>query len=267
MNTGICFTQSGDKKKYEHGIFSFSPDRVKFDDIDNYFVKPCIQYVFTPSSHPPEVSLEEGTAMYVVGLCDIDDSSIDLSTYLTYTPPDGYELVSEDHKYDTGVKEYCVSKPFYISEPITAYYGTAGKTITDLCLTTGKYFYYKKKETVKPNTYIKYYVKFTVSGGMVNCNCNRVTGIPGTNGGNVTLGIDIQLGDGQGHYERFQFSWVMKNGIHESKSCSVPCFYYLGSGFTTQESWERDNGDGTKTYYTFYIDRDSIPSSPSPPYR
>ena len=35
--------------------------------------------------------------------------------------------------------------------------------------------------------------------------------------------------------------------------------YYGGSGFTTQSSFETDNGDGTKTYYTFYIDRDSIP--------
>ena len=35
--------------------------------------------------------------------------------------------------------------------------------------------------------------------------------------------------------------------------------YYGGSGFTTQSSFETDNGDGAKAYYTFYIDRDSIP--------
>ena len=39
--------------------------------------------------------------------------------------------------------------------------------------------------------------------------------------------------------------------------------YYGGSGFTTQSSLETDNGDGTKTYYTFYIDHDSIPDLPS----
>ena len=62
--------------------------------------------------------------------------------------------------------------------------------------------------------------------------------------------------NGQGNS---QFSWLMKNGIDESKSCSVP--YYLGSGFTTQEAWEIDNGDGTKTYYTFKINV-SIPYPP-----
>ena len=100
MATGICYTQSGGVKKYEEGLFSFSPDKVKLVDFDNHYAKPYIPYIFTPSSHPPEVSLEEGTVMYVAAIRDPD---IDLNNYLTYTPPDGYELVSEDHKYDTGV--------------------------------------------------------------------------------------------------------------------------------------------------------------------
>lgn len=49
----------------------------------------------------------------------------------------------------------------------------------------------------------------------------------------------------------------MEDGIDESKSCSRS--YYSGSGFTAQSSLETDNGDGTKTYYTFYIDHDSVP--------
>lgn len=260
MATGICFTQSGNVKKYEQGLFSFSPDRIKFVDFDNHYAKPFIAWLFTPDNHPSGVSLEEGTVMYGVGIRDPD---IDLNNYLTYTPPDGYELVSEDHKYDTGVKEYYVSKYFYC-EPFTAYYGTAGKTFSNLGLSASKYFYYKKKD--KPDTYINYYVTLTLNSGMLNCKCNRVTGIPGTNNGNVTLVINVQLGDGigggvgGGRTEYIQFSWVMKNGIDESKSCSVP--YYLGSGFTTQEAWEIDNGDGSKTYYTFYINSDSIPRPP-----
>ena len=88
---------------------------------------------------------------------------------------------------------------------------------------------------------------------MLNCKCDSVTNIPGTNNGNVTLGINIQLGDGKGggRTEYFNFSWLMKNGINESKYCSVP--YYLGSGFTTRNGWETDNEDGTKTYYDFKI--------------
>ena len=205
------------------------------------------------------MSLEDGTAMYGVGLRNIDPYDIDITTYLSYTPPDGYELVSEDHKNDTGVEEYYVSKYFY-TEPFTVYYGTAGKTINDIGLNVGKYFYYKKKD--KPDIYKNYKVVFTISGGSLHCRCDGVTDIPGTNNGNVTLGINIQLGDGFGadRNESFNFSWVMKDGINESKSCSVP--YYLGSGFTTRSSWEDDNGDGTKTYYDFDINTDSIPSPP-----
>ena len=255
MATGICYTWSGSVKKYEQGLFTISPDKVKFVDFYNHYAEPFISNIFTPSNHPPGISLEEGTAMYVASLRNAD---IDLITYLTYTPPDGYELVSEDHKYDTGVKEYYVSKEFYC-EPFTVYYGTAGKTFSNLGLSVSKYFYYKKKD--KPDTYINYYVTFTLNSGMLNCKCDSVTNIPGTNNGNVTLGIDIELGDGVGREEYIQFSWVMKDGINESKSCSMP--YYLGSGFTTQLSWEIDNGDGTKTYYTFHINRDSIPSPPN----
>ena len=252
MASGICYTQSGGVKKYEPNKLSISPNRIKFVDFDNHSAEPFIPWIFTPDNHPSGVSLEEGTAMYTVGVRDPD---IDLNNYLTYTPPDGYELVSEDHKDDTGVKEYYVSKYFYC-EPFTVYYGTAGKTFSDLGLSASKYFYYKKKD--KPDTYINYYVTFTLNSGMLNCKCDSVTNIPGTNNGNVTLGVDIELGDGVGggRTEYFRFSWVMKNGINESKSCSVP--YYLGSGFTTQEAWEDDNGDGTKTYYRFQIDRKSV---------
>ena len=52
----------------------------------------------------------------------------------------------------------------------------------------------------------------------------------------------------------------MKDGINESKSCGKT--YYSSSTFTTQSSWEIDNRDGTKTYYTFYINHDSIPTPP-----
>lgn len=121
-------------------------------------------------------------------------------------------------------------------------------------------YYYKKKDN-----YIRFPVKLSVNGLMVHCSCKRVNWVPGTNSGNVTLGISITLGEGFGadRYETFKFSWVMKDGIDESKPCSIPYYpYYLGSGFTTQSSWELDNGDGNKTYYIFDINRDSIPSPP-----
>lgn len=253
--SGIVYTWSGSKKIYESGELSISPDKVKLVDFDNNYAVPFISNIFTPSNHPPDVSLEEGTAMYVARLRNPD---INLDNCLTYTPPDGYELVSEDNKNDTGVKKYLASKNFYC-DPVTVYYGTAAKSF-NLHLIGSKWFYYKK--TDKPNTdkYNKYYVTLSLSNGRLNCQCSSVTNIPGTNNGNFTLSINVQLGDGVGNDEYINFSWVMKDGINSSKSCSNP--YYGGSGFTSQNAWETDNGDGTKTYYTFYIDHDSIPSRP-----
>lgn len=258
VSSGIIYTWSGSEKRYESVELSISQDKVKFVDFDNHYAEPFISNIFTTSNHPPEVSLEEGTAMYVAGLRNAD---IDLNNYLTYTPPDGYELVSEDHKNDTGVKEYFASKNFYC-DPFTVYYGTAAKSFT-LYLPGSKWFYYKKTDKPSTNINFKYFVTLSLSNGSLNCQCDSVTDIPGTNNGNVTLAISVQLSDGinSNDNESIYFSWTMKNGINESKSCSKP--YYAGSGFTTQNAWEIDNGDGTKTYYNFYIDRDSIPGLPS----
>ena len=117
---------------------------------------------------------------------------------------------------------------------------------------------------LKNKSYInfEYFVTFSLSNGRLNWQCSSVTNIHGTNNGNVTLSINVQLSDGvsENNNESFNFSWVMKDGINSSKSCSR--HYYGGSGFTSRNAWEIDNGDGTKTYYTFYIDHDSIPSRP-----
>ena len=252
-DTGICYTWSGNKKKYEPNKFSISPNKVKLVDFDNLSCEPFIPYTFTSSNKPPEVSLEDGTAMYSPELRNLDPD-IDLSTYLTYTPPDGYELVSEDHQYDTGVKKYYVSEYFYV-EPFTVYYGTAGKTFNDLGLGVGKYFYYKKKPI--PNDYKIYYVTLTLNNNTLNCSCGRITSIPGTNNGDFTLGIIIQFGDGVGTERRFEFEWKMKNGINENRYCNVP--YYMGSGFTTQNIWDSTRSDGSKVYFDFEIDHSSIP--------
>ena len=109
----------------------------------------------------------------------------------------------------------------------------------------------------------EYFITLSLSNGSINWRYNSVNDIPGTNNGNVTLSINVQLSDGvsENNNESFNFSWVMKNCINSSKSCSR--HYYSGSGFTSQNAWETDNGDGTKTYYTFYIDHDSIPSRPN----
>lgn len=181
--SGICYTWSGSEKRYESEKLSISPDKVKFVDFDNHYAEPFIENIFTPSNHPPGVSLEEGTAMYVARL---HNPSIDLNNYLSYTPPDGYELVSEDHKDDTGVKQYLASKNFYC-DPFTVYYGTAAKSFT-LYLIGSKWFYYKK--TDKPNNKIN--VRLSVSDNII---INGNTYIP--QGNKVIHTIDLESGDGR----------------------------------------------------------------------
>ena len=178
---------------------------------------------------------------------------------MTDTPPDGFVL-------DKNGKDVIITKFATVySCNIDVNYGGVINSINGGTQTIKREFRYKKKdepvEPGKPNTFINYYVTLSLSNGALNCKCDRITNIPGTNNGNVTLGIDITLSNGVGGYERMQFSWVMKNGINESKSCSMP--YHYGSGFTTRSDWENDNGDGTKTYYTFYINHGSIPSRPN----
>ena len=172
-------------KRYESSLLSISPNRVKLVDFDGISCEPYLPYIFTSSNKPPEMSLEDGTAMYAVALRNIDPYDIDITTYLSYTPPDGYELVSEDHKNDTGVEEYYVSKYFY-TEPFTVYYGTAGKTINDIGLNVGKYFYYKKKDS-------KVYVRLSVSHDII---INGNTYHPYENRPTINT-INLESGDGR----------------------------------------------------------------------
>ena len=255
-NSGICYTWSGDKKIYESGELSISPDKVKFVDFDNSYAKPFIQHIFTPSNNPPGISLEEGTAMYTVGLRD-SDIDINNNNYLTYTPPDGYELVSEDNKNDPGVKEYYMSKKFYCDPSITVYYGTAAKSFT--YLTGGKTFYYKEIPAPPADTHRDFYVYVNTSSGSpgtISCSCSGVDWIPGTDNGNVTLGIGVHVyygAESSDKDEDFYFSWLMKDGIDTSEPFNHVWPYYMSMGFRSQETWIIDNGDGSKTYYDFHI--------------
>ena len=251
MATGICYTQSGTEKRYESGELTISPDKIKLVDFNNISCKPMLTLLFTPSSHPPGVSLEDGTAMYVT---QIDTTNVDLSSYLSYTPPDGYELVSESHKNDTGVIEYTLYKDFNF-EPYTVHYGTATKSFTEY-IRQRKSFYYKKSSKPVPNTNINYYIVFTISGGNLRCKCSGVSDIPGTDNGNFTLQVSLTITDGHDYSIIHYFSWVMKNGIDESQSCIGNI--YGGGGFNTRNNWVKDNGDGTKTFYTFLFDTSSL---------
>lgn len=272
MATGICYTQSGSKKKYEGINASDIPNKVTVYTVGypstTYYPDggkiafSLIQYP-PPPGYPEVEGFVEGTAHYITNMYlddtgTINDTVNTIRNSMSYTPPDEYILDKN------GSYTYTATATVYSYNYGIKYYDKTN-IVNGGTVTVEKEFKYKKKD--KLDKFINYYVTLSLSNGMLNCKCNSVTNIPGTNNGNVTLGVSIELGDGigdgigGGHTEVIQFSWVMKDGINESKSCSVP--YYLGSGFTTQPSWEIDNGNGTKTYYTFNINHDSIPSPPN----
>ena len=271
MAYGICYTQSGNVKKYEPeqlgsipmyvtGYTVGYPSTAYYSDAfrggPNFY---CFAYgASAPPDWPIYPGFTEGTAEYIYNVSfNGKDTYNKIYNLMTDTPPDGFVL-------DENGEDYVVTKIATVySCNMNVEYGGVINSINGGTQTIEREFKYKKED--KPDTYINYYVTFTLNSGMLNCKCDRVTNIPGTNNGNVTFGIEIELGDGKaaivgGRSEWFEFSWVMKDGIDESKSCSVP--YYLGSGFTTKETWEIDNGDGTKTYYRFQINRSAIPDPP-----
>ena len=284
MAYGICYTQSGSTKKYEPSTLN-RPDKVKW--LTGYTVGypstayyPGLLYdnfyLWTYDNFPPEMyedypEFTEGMAIYFMHasimntpseLEEINNSYISYNkiyNLMSYTPPYGYVL-SENGPYT-----YTAKATVYSYNDVVEYY-TATNTVNIGTDTVEKVFRYKKKdkpvEPGKPNTFINYYVTLSLSNGALNCKCDSVTNIPGTNNGNVTLGVSITLCDRKngGRKQSFKFDWVMKNGINKSKSCRMP--YYYDSGFTTRSDWENDNGDGTKTYYVFHINP-NIPNAKS----
>ena len=272
MATGICYTQSGSTKKYEGikineiankvTVYTVGYPSTAYYPYGGFISFSLVQYP-PPPGYPEVEGFVEGTAHYITYMYldnsgTINDTVNTIRNSMSYTPPDEYILDKN------GSYTYTATATVYSYNYGINYHGKIN-IVNGGTQTIKREFKYKKKD--KSDTYIKYYVTLSLSNGSINCQCSSVTNIPGTNNGNVTLGIVIELGNGigggtsGGREELFSFSWVMKDGINESKSCSMP--YYAGAGFTTQSSWEIDNADGSKTYYTFYIDHDSIPSRPN----
>ena len=252
-------------KKYEGIKASDVPNKVTVYTVgypstayypDGGFVSFSLVQYPPPPGYPEVEGFVEGTAHYTTGIY-LRDTSGNSSTYekiydlMTNTPPNGYVLdengdyivttIATVYSYNCGIK--------YFDKTNTINAGTQ---------TIERKFRYKKK--IKPDDYKTYYVKFTLNGGTLNCFCERITFIPGTNNGNVTLEINIQLGDGRGDTISFNFEWKMKDGINQNKYCNAP--YYLGSGFRTQSGWESTRSDGSKVHFSFQIDHSSIPYPP-----
>lgn len=165
MAYGICYTQSGNVKKYEPGGLN-RPDQVKW--ITGYTVGypstayyPGILcdnfYLFTYGNNPdfgtqyPEFT--EGTAIYFMYPTYIANNKIyDL---MSYTPPNGY-ILSENGPYT-----YTAKATVYSCNEDVEYYN-AINTVNIGTTTIRKEFKYKKKDSDS-----KVYVKLTVSNVII----------------------------------------------------------------------------------------------------
>ena len=92
-----------------------------------------------------------------------------------------------------------------------------------------------------------------INGTTVHCSCDRVTGISGTDNGNVTLRVDVGFRNNNGLTRSIKFEWKMKDGINETKSAILDNATYQGSIFLSKNSWQVTDLDGVKTNYTFVL--------------
>ena len=202
---------------------------------------------------PPEFT--EGTAEYIYNVSFYWPNT-GISTYekiynlMSYTPPDGYVL-DENGNYT-----YTAIATVY-SYNLDVKYGGITNSINGGTSTIKREFKYSK--SVQTNN-IYYPVTLSISGNIVHCSCEGVTNIPGTNNGDFTLKVGIGFSGNNNTSDSIYFEWKMKDGINENRYCGVP--YYLGSGFTTQNTWEGTRSDGSKVYFEFQIDHSSIPDPP-----
>lgn len=276
-NTGICYTWSGDKKKYESDLFKaqlyvFGNEFCRRQDSDNSYT-----LVFGRPSQDDDSSEPEFSTYLPYGDIhinhNIQDNGEDHYTYLgTYTKPQNWSPpagLDGPFDYSNGLKyPYYVDVITWAADIYTWYNGKF--KIFDLGLFSYMRYYGNKKDIITPPSDIHWVYDVIISikfdpGIGINCECIGEDRIPGTNNGNFRLEVRIQLTDGvdSSNDEVFYFSWIMKDGINESRSCRPILDYYCSSAyFTTQSSWETDNEDGTKTYYDFDLNV-RIPSPPS----
>lgn len=203
MAYGICYTQSGNVKKYEPGGLN-RPDQVKW--VTGYTVGypstayyPGILcdnfYLFTYDNHPdfgtqyPEFT--EGTAIYFMRATimntpsDLEPNNNSYISYkkiynlMSYTPPNGYVL-SENGPYT-----YTAIATVYSYNEDVEYY-TAINTVNIGTETIEKVFKYKKKDS-------KVYVRLIVSNDII---INGNTYRPDENRPTINT-IDLESGAGR----------------------------------------------------------------------
>ena len=264
MAYGICYTQSGSVKKYErdqleHNYMESSdkhitvytvgyPSTAYYPDGYNYEFN-IFTYPGPGGNWPIYPGFTEGTAEYLYHINtnpntqdeNWHDTHSKIYNLMSYTPPDGYVLDGYgDYTYVAEAKIYSCN--------LDVKYGGITNSINGGTDTMHKIFRYSKSIQT---TDIRYPVILSINGARVHCYCERVTGIPGTDNGNFTLGVNISFRGYNDSSDSINFEWKMKDGINETKGTSVWSPTYSGSGFTTRSSWQVTNSDGNIIYYIF----------------
>ena len=261
MAYGICYTQSGSVKKYERDQLGSIPTYITGYTVgypstayypDMFYFGPnfyCFAYP-GPPGFPQHPGFTEGTAEYIYNILSpiwIDsytNTNDKIYNLMSYTPPNGYVLDKNgDYTYTAIATVYTYN--------VDVKYGNAINTINNT-ETIYKEFHYKKKDKPIQTTDIDYPVTISINGAMVHCSCERVTGIPGTDNGNFTLKVSVGFSGYNDSSDSIDFEWKMRDGINETKSTSVWDPRYIGSGFTTGNSWQVTNSSGDITYITNY---------------
>ena len=249
MAYGICYTQSGSVKKYERDQLGSIPTYITGYTVgypstayypDMFYFGPnfyCFAYP-GPPGFPQHPGFTEGTAEYIYNISfNETDTYNKIYNLMSYTPPNGYVLDKNgDYTYTAIATVYTYN--------VDVKYGNAINTINNT-KTIYKEFHYSK---IIQTTDIRYPVTISISGYTVHCSCERVNWIPGTDNGNFTLEVGIQLACNN-QYDSVHFKWQMKNGINEYKNVKYP--YIQSSAFFTRNDWEVTNSDGSITHYIF----------------
>ncbi len=217
---------------------AYYPDMFYFGS--NFY---CFAYP-GPPSFPQYPGFTEGTAEYIYNISPIwidsyTNTSDKIYNLMSYTPPDGYELDKNgDYTYTAEANVYTYN--------VDVKYGNAINTI-NTTKTIYKEFHYSK---IIQTTNIDYPVIISISGYTVRCYCERVTWIPGTNNGDVTLKVGITSAY-DGYFNTVHFEWLMRVGINQSKDARYNNIY--SSGFESRNSWQVTNSNGNITNYRFVL--------------
>lgn len=276
-NTGICYTWSGDKKIYEPDLFKAELVVFGTEYCHRYDSEGSYTLVFGKPSQDDDSSEPEFSTYLPYGDIHInhniqDNGEDHYSLSGTYTKPGNWSPpagLDGPFDYPNGLKYPHYAHTIVWADGVNTWYNGYYNSIADH-LVNGNTYWYGNKEITPPPSDIHWVYDVIISikfnpGRGINCECIGEDKIPGTNNGNFRLEVRIQLTDGvdSSNDEVFYFSWIMKDGINESRSCRPIHPYYCSSAyFTTQSSWETDNEDGTKTYYSFDLNV-QIQSPPS----